>query len=144
MIKEFRDENYYLSNYSPYPVLYEGIRYQNSEAAFQAQKCREKCERMKFARLNPTEAKTLGRKISIRPDWENCKVQIMKDIVRAKFEQNQELQEKLLATEEQYLEEGNSWGDRIWGTVDGQGANLLGKILMEIRADMQNSNAGTD
>ena len=34
-----------------------------------------------------------------------------------------------------YLEEGNTWGDRIWGTVHGQGANLLGRILMETRDD---------
>ena len=61
----------------------------------------------------------------------------MKEIVRAKFEQHPELTEKLLATGDTYLEEGNTWGDRIWGTVNGQGANNLGRILMEVREELK-------
>lgn len=40
----------------------------------------------------------------------------MKEIVIAKFEQNEGLQQKLLDTGDAYLEEGNTWGDRIWGS----------------------------
>ena len=61
----------------------------------------------------------------------------MTDIVKAKFEQNEDLQKKLLATEDAYLEEGNTWGDRIWGTVNGVGANNLGEILMNVRKELQ-------
>ena len=57
----------------------------------------------------------------------------MKDIVLAKFTQNQFLKEKLLATGDAYLIEGNTWGDRVWGQVNGVGQNRLGKILMEVR-----------
>lgn len=57
----------------------------------------------------------------------------MKDVVEAKFSQNPDLAKKLLETEDAYLEEGNDWGDRIWGTVNGIGANNLGRILMEVR-----------
>lgn len=32
------------------------------------------------------------------------------------------------------LEEGNTWGDRTWGTVDGVGQNLLGHVLMTVRS----------
>ena len=61
----------------------------------------------------------------------------MTDIVKAKFEQNEDLQKKLLATEDAYLEEENTWGDRIWGTVNGVGANNLGRILMNVRKELQ-------
>ena len=43
------------------------------------------------------------------------------------------LREKLLATGDAYLEEGNNWGDTIWGTVNGRGQNHLGRLLMEVR-----------
>ena len=56
----------------------------------------------------------------------------MLSLIRGKF-QWPDLQVKLLATGDAYLEEGNTWGDRIWGTVDGQGENRLGKILMQVR-----------
>ena len=61
----------------------------------------------------------------------------MEEIVRAKFTQNIELADKLLATGDAYLEEGNTWGDRIWGTVNGSGANRLGFILMQVRAEIK-------
>lgn len=57
--------------------------------------------------------------------------------MREKFTQNTELADKLLATGDAYLEEGNTWGDRIWGTVNGSGANRLGVILMQIRAELK-------
>lgn len=132
-IKEFRNEYYFLSNFYEAPVTYEGITYQNNEAAFQAAKVTTEKERMKFSTLNPSEAKKLGRRVNLRKDWEDVKIQVMKDVVLSKFTQNDDLREKLLATGSTYLEEGNTWGDRIWGTVDGVGANNLGKILMEVR-----------
>lgn len=61
----------------------------------------------------------------------------MRDIVRTKFADNPELTEKLLVTSGEYLEEGNTWGDRVWGTVNGQGANLLGQILMALRDELE-------
>lgn len=36
----------------------------------------------------------------------------MKDIVRAKFTQNENLKTKLLATVDEYLIECNTWGDK--------------------------------
>lgn len=138
MINSFRNEYYFLSNFYEAPITYNGITYKNNEAAFQAQKVAHSKEAMlEFKDLNPSEAKKLGRKVSLRPDWENVKVQIMRDLVYAKFDQNPDLLEKLVNTGDEYLEEGNTWGDRIWGTVDGVGANLLGQILMEAREELK-------
>lgn len=136
-INSFRDEYYFLSNFYECSVTYNGLTYKNNEAAFQAQKCINLKDREKFCNLSASESKKLGRKVVLRKDWEDIKIKVMTDIVKAKFEQNEDFQKKLLATEDAYLEEGNTWGDRIWGTVNGVGANNLGKILMNVRKELQ-------
>lgn len=112
-IDSFKGKNYYLSNFYERPVTYDGITYKNNEAAFQAQKCISYEDRKQFSVLNASEAKRLGRKVSLRPDWESIKVDVMTDIVHAKFEQNKDLAEKLCNTDTAFLEEGNTWEDRI-------------------------------
>ncbi len=133
-INSFRGEHYYLSNFFSVPVTYNGLTYLNNEAAFQAQKCVSKDDRKLFTIMNPSEAKKAGRRVKLRPDWEQVKVDVMRGVVEAKFSQNRDLAEKLVQTGDALLEEGNTWGDRIWGTVNGVGQNLLGNILMDTRA----------
>lgn len=133
MIDSFTDEMFFLSNFYPCNIEYDEIVYKNAEAAFQAQKCAIKGDRYAFSNLNPTEAKNLGRTVKLRKDWENIKISEMAKIIHEKFEQNPDLAEKLLLTGNAYLEEGNTWGDRVWGTVNGKGANNLGRILMNER-----------
>ena len=133
-ISSFKGEFFFLSNFYEAPVTYDGIEYRNGEAAFQAQKVALPNDRRReFVLLGPSEAKKLGRRVPLRKDWEDVKVEIMRGVVAAKFEQNPELAEALLETGDAYLEEGNDWGDRTWGTVNGAGQNLLGQILMEER-----------
>lgn len=131
-IKEFLGKYFYFSNFYVAPVEYGGILYENSEAAYQSAKCITKEERQQFICLGPGEAKKLGKRISLREDWEQIKEQVMYDVVKAKFDQNEDLKQLLVETGAKHLEEGNTWGDRIWGTVDGVGQNKLGKILMRV------------
>ena len=133
MINSFTDEMFFLSNFYPCKIEYDEIVYKNTEAAFQAQKCAIKRDRYAFSNLNSTEAKNLGRTVKLRKDWENIKISEMAKIIHEKFEQNPDLAEKLLLTGNAYLEEGNTWGDHVWGTVNGKGANNLGRILMNER-----------
>lgn len=132
-IKEFKNKYFFLSNFFEAPVTYDGLTFQNNESAFQSKKCCSREEQTKFVSLNPSEAKRLGRRVLLREDWEKIKDKVMYDIVYAKFSQNPDLKEMLLATGDAYLEEGNTWGDKYWGTVDGVGRNQLGKTLMSVR-----------
>lgn len=142
-ITSFRGEYFFLSNFYTAPVTYNGVTFKNNEAAFQAQKANDPIEvnaqsgmKIDWANLSPSDAKKAGRRVKLRKDWEDVKFGIMRDIVYAKFDQNPELRKKLLATGDAYLEEGNSWGDRTWGTVNGVGENYLGVILMDVRKAM--------
>lgn len=127
----------FLSNFYEYPIYYDGLKYMNSEAAFQSAKCMNKDGRMTFCFLNPSEAKRLGRRIKLRPDWEEIKDQIMYDVIKAKFS-DPELAKMLLSTGSADLYEGNTWGDTYWGidrrTLRGQ--NKLGEILMKVRHEI--------
>jgi ribA/ribD-fused uncharacterized protein len=138
VIDSFRGQYFFLSNFCEVPVIYDGITYLNNEVAFQAQKTINKEERIDFSMLNPSQAKRMGRRVSLRPDWEDVKFDIMYEICKAKFTQNQSYKENLLKTGDAELIEGNDWGDKIWGQVDGIGENHLGKILMRIREELKN------
>lgn len=87
--------------------------------------------------LNPSQAKKKGRSVSLRPDWEEIKINVMYEICKAKFTQNENLKRSLLNTGNTELIEGNNWGDKIWGQVNGVGENNLGKILMKIREELK-------
>ena len=140
-VEKFREEYYFLSNFYNAPVEYMGIKYSNNEAAFQAQKCMTDEEKHEFTSLSPVSAKRKGRRVKLRPDWESVKVGIMEEIVYAKFTQNEELKEKLLATGDMILEEGNDWNDTFWGVSlkTGKGKNNLGIIIMKVREKLRNA-----
>ena len=77
----------------------------------------------------------------MRPDWEQVKVEKMVEAVFLKFTKNPDLAKRLIATGHVELIEGNTWGDEFWGRhiVTGKGENMLGRILMALRTDFQNS-----
>ena len=57
----------------------------------------------------------------------------------SRFSLNSELREKLIATGDKELIEGNHWNDRFWGVCRGKGQNHLGKLLMELREILKKS-----
>ena len=70
-INTFRDEYFFLSNFFAAPVAYQGLRFTNSEAAFQAAKCPSRMK--EFCSLDPSTAKRLGRRVELRIDWEEAR-----------------------------------------------------------------------
>jgi len=130
-IPEFQGQYRFLSNFWNCPVTYNNITFLNAEAAYQAQKCPDRM--LEFVNLSAFEAKKLSHKVALVSSWDNIKTQIMADIVYQKFLQNPELRDKLLATNDAYLVEGNNWKDTYWGICNGVGENWLGRILMIVR-----------
>ena len=133
MIDSFEGEYAFLSNYYPCEVIFDGIRYQSSEAAYQAQKCAYPSVRKEFVGLTADEAKKKGRAVRIREDWEDIKNHVMVDVLLEKFKQHPELAKRLADTGNEELIEGNTWGDTYWGRCNGVGMNLLGQMLQIIR-----------
>lgn len=98
--------------------------------------------------MNPSvsdESKRLGRKVDLRTDWDLVKLDVMRRVVRAKFEQHPNLAQYLLDTGDAELIEGNTWHDVYWG-VDlktDEGENHLGKILMALRQEFRENGLPT-
>lgn len=93
-------------------------------------------ERREFIYLTPKEARKKGREVSLREDWEQIKEDVMYNICLCKFNQNQDLADKLMMTGNTYLQQESSWNDKEWGTVNDEGENKLGKILMRVREEL--------
>lgn len=138
MITEFQGEYRFLSNFWPARTFYDGLEYPTAEHAYQAAKTNNVAAAIRIQQARtPSQAKHLGRTVPIRPDWMTVRIRVMQQIVRAKFIGNPDLLDCLLATGTQELREGNRWGDTFWGICNGHGQNHLGKILMELRKEMQ-------
>ena len=137
----FVAEYRWLSNFFPCRVEWEGRVYGSSEAAYQSGKY-PAVERDAFTTLDPDGAKKLSRtKPYDTVAWEARKERTMREILWAKFSQNPELAIKLAATGDRVLEETNRWGDKIWGVYQGEGQNLLGRVLMDTRASLAKEGA---
>lgn len=142
-IKSFRSKKYFfLSNFAPSPVTYNGILFATVEHAFQAAKSLD-VEDQKLCSLarTPQDAKHFGRRVKLRPDWEEVKESVMEDLLRQKFSDS-ELRKQLLDTGNAELIEGNTWGDKYWGVCGGEGQNRLGYLLMKVRKEIQSENKG--
>ena len=137
-VKLFRGKYGFLSNMYDATFEWDGRTYLNSEAAFQSAKSLDPEVRDSFSRMGGKEAKSAGRNVLLRKDWEGVKDALMEEIVRAKFAQNPELLRQLVETGDMELIEGNRWHDTYWGvdTFSGEGENHLGIILMKVRAEL--------
>lgn len=138
IIDSFTNEFGFLSNFYEAPIYVDGKSYRSVEHAYQAHKTLDQ-DSQKLIReaKTPGIAKKLGKSVKLRPDWESVKIDLMRTFVRKKFE-NPFLRPLLLATDNAELIEGNTWNDREWGVCRGEGKNLLGKILEEIREEIKN------
>lgn len=140
-ITSFTGKYFFLSNFFPITVTYEGIQYPSSEHAYVAAKTLD-IEVRKLIPEIPTagKVKRFGREIQLRSDWESVKINEMRRILERKFSvyrSDMPMFAMLKATAPSELIEGNTWGDTFWGQCPvGSGKNMLGKLLMEIRDDI--------
>lgn len=138
-ILEFKDEFRFLSNFYYCSFTWNGFNWSSSEAAYQAAKSLDYSDWIYISQLSPSQSKKYGKQIKLREDWETIKYKIMYQIVYSKFSQNELLKSRLKSTKNAILEEGNNWGDKIWGVCppgSGIGQNALGNILMLVRGEL--------
>lgn len=128
------------SNFAAYPIELNGKIWPTSEHYFQAQKfAGSEHEEAIRQEKSPMIAARMGRDRSkpLRTDWETVKDDVMRDAVRAKFQQHPTLRETLLATGDATIVEHTD-RDSYWGDGgDGSGKNMLGLILIEIRNELR-------
>ena len=146
----------YLSNFYDSPLCIDNINYQNVEQFFTAEKARTFQDQATVNSImeaeSPSEMKYLGKhtkgfNLNI---WNEKAASVMIKGLRAKFSQNQRLQEKLLNTNDKLLAE-SSKNDSVWGTGMAMtdpnafnkdswgGKNQLGNLLMKVREELRKS-----
>lgn len=136
----YEQDFYVLSNFSAFTLQWDSLRFDTSEAVYHWEKFQDHAD-IRYDIINAPSAHEAfkiaeANKAHRRPDWDYVKVEIMRDILRAKAMQHEYVRRKLLATGDRELIE-DSWRDDFWGwgpNRDGQ--NMLGKLWMEIRAEL--------
>jgi ribA/ribD-fused uncharacterized protein len=134
------------SNHAPHPIKLAGRIWPTVEHYFQAQKFAG-TPHEEAIRLASTsqQAAEMGRDRSkpLRADWSQARETLMREALRAKFTQHEDLRRQLLATGNVRLVEHTA-SDLYWGDGgDGTGKNLLGLMLMELRGELQQMPAGS-
>lgn len=145
--------HFYRSNEKPYgvfsnlhrtKVIFEGREFPTAEHAYQAGKANKEAVReWILSAPTPSLAAMAAHGLytwDIVPSWSKIKFDRMRDVLRAKFTQHEDLRALLLATGEARLVEAgttNNAVNRLWGEVHGKGQNMLGVLLMEVRDELR-------
>lgn len=132
-----------LSNFSAFQVDWKGLVFPTSEHAYHWEKFPESimCQDAIIKATSAHEALVIATKNKHlrRPDWDDVKVGIMLEILRAKVQQHAYVEKKLLQTGDRELVE-NSWRDDFWGWGPNRdGKNTLGKLWMLVREEVRKS-----
>lgn len=147
------DIRFYRANEKPYgafsnlfrrPIGFEGRMYPTAEHAYQAGKAR-KDEVREWILSAPTPSLVAMAAHGlytwdIVPKWSRTKFDRMREVLRAKFTQHEDLKNLLLSTGNARLVEAGRTDNvvnRTWGEVNGKGQNMLGVLLMEVREEIR-------
>jgi ribA/ribD-fused uncharacterized protein len=140
--------------WTPSRFVVDGVTYGCAEQFMMAEKARlfgDEATRGKIlAAGSPRQHKALGRTVAgfVQAVWDRECLEIVVRGNRAKFGQNPDLRDVLLATGDKLLVEASPL-DRLWGvglraddpkihdTSRWRGKNLLGEALMRVRAELR-------
>jgi len=135
----------WFSNFLPFEesMKYQGLIFTTPEHFYQAMKTKDFDQRHHISLARTAAiAKQRGRSVTLRPDWEEIKQDVMMYALRYKFDYGTSWSRKLMTTEKDDIVEWNYWHDNIWGDCTCRkcqnipGQNLLGKLLMQLRAEL--------
>lgn len=138
-INYFRSQFAFLSNFYPVPIAYDQRVFVTLEHAYQASKTLDWAERNAIQRCKTAgAAKALGRRVTMRPEFESIKHEVMLRLLRMKFDREVQplLAAQLIETHPHDLVHENTWGDIHWGVCRGVGENFLGRLLMTVRSEI--------
>ena len=135
VVHSFKGDYAFLANRFPCQFTWQGLSYKSVEAAFQASKCTDNADRKYYASCSADRAALKGREQTPYDGWEERQLDIMASIQEAKFVQNATLMERLLATGNTVLLNGNNRRETFWGMDlnSWTGENHLGRIIMNVR-----------
>jgi hypothetical protein len=139
IIYVFKGKYSFLSNFYQHDsIKYNNLTAYNIETLYQASKTINSIDRDYILNsYSPGNAKRRGSQVTLRSDWEEVKIPIMKDLLTLKFT-IPSLRKALIDTTGTILIEGNYWMDQFWGVCRGKGENKLGELLMELRRSLTN------
>ena len=126
----------FLLNSYPVTISFEGLLYPSVDHAYQASKTDDIKIRELIKKSKISEVKKLGRSLQIRDEWVKSRIDIMRMLIREKF-QNPFLRHLLLCTGNLSLINDNLRNEKFWGMFKGNGENWLGKILEEVREEIK-------
>lgn len=145
--------HFYRANEKPYGVFsnlyrraitFEGAEFPTAEHAYQAGKARKDTVReWILSAPTPSLVAMAAHGLytwDIVPNWSKMKFQRMREVLRAKYTQHEDLRSLLISTGETRLVEScrtDNLVNRTWGEVNGKGLNMLGVLLMEIRTELR-------
>lgn len=128
------------SNLFRRPIEFEGEVFATSEHAYQAGKARKpEVKAWLMSAPSPALLAMAAHGLyywDVSPGWSQKKFDRMRGVLHAKFTQHDDLRELLLSTGSARLIETatvDNEVNRLWGEVNGQGRNMLGVLLMELR-----------
>lgn len=150
----FFSKNDYLSNFFPSVFVLDNLTYSCVEQYIMAQKALlfEDLEAFEAIMLanQPTNMKKIGRKVKNFSDqiWLLNRDRILAEGIKAKFEQNKNLLDQLLATGSRTLVEASPYdiiygvglsekNDQILDKTNWKGTNLLGQKLVNVRLKLR-------
>ena len=113
----FQGHHSFLSNMSYAEIQFKGKEFKSVEEGYQylracANDCHEDASKIR-KESDPYAAKRASRKFKDNKKWLNSREKLMKDLVTAKFNQNEDLKKKLIDTGDKALFECTE--DKFWG-----------------------------
>jgi len=144
--------SFYRANERPYgafsnlyrrPVVVRGRSFPTVEHAYQSRKAR-KPEVREWILSAPSPSLVAAAAHSllhwdVAPGWSRLRYPWMMECLRAKYRQHDDLAQLLVGTTTATLVEAGSVDNEVnrrWGVVAGRGRNLLGRMLMLVRAEL--------
>lgn len=130
----------FMSNFYKVEQIVDGITYPTNEHYYQSMKAKDPAIREWIAR-SPKAWHSMKAGRNLKPkemidNWDELKIVFMLKGLRAKFNQNEILKQKLLETGDAIIIE-NSPKDAIWGGKLVDSSNLLGILLMQVRKELK-------